>query len=118
MPAPTDSAEYWLQMGHSLRGQQRWTEAAEAFRQALARNPNDAKVWLALGMSEVNANRYEQAEQAYQRSLALAPNSVETLICYAFLHNQRGRPQRAVELLKDVLSRAGQLAIAWLVLGH
>src|SRR5438876_10702566 len=118
MSAPTDSAEHWLQVGHALRGQQRWSEAADAFRQALACDPNNANAWFVLGMLEVNADHYDQAEQAYQRSLALAPGSIETMTCYAFLLNQRGRPQRAIELLHDVLARAGHLSVAWLVLGH
>lgn len=118
MSAPTDSAQYWLQLGQTLRGQQRWTEAADAFRHATARDPNNATAWLLLGLTEVNANRYDQAEQAYERTLALAPNSVEALTCYSFLLNQRGRPQRAVELLQNVLSRAGHLGVAWLVLAQ
>src|SRR5207247_7163673 len=84
----------------------------------LDREPNNATAWLLLGMSEVNANHYDQAEQAYQRSLAIAPGSVETMTCYAFLLNQRGRPQQAIALLRDVLSRAGHLSVAWLVLGQ
>src|SRR5262245_1718879 len=118
MSAPTDSAQYWLQLGQTLRGQQQWTEAADAFRHATARDPNNATAWLLLGLTEVNANRYDQAEQAYERTLALAPSSVEALTCYSFLLNQRGRPQRAVELLQSVLSRAGHLGVAWLVLAQ
>ncbi len=113
-----NSADYWLQLGQSLRAQQRWNEAADAFRQATALDTNHATAWLLLGMSEVNANHYDEAEQAYQRSIALAPGSVEPLTCYAFLLNQRGRPRRAVELLRDVLSRAANLSVAWLVLAH
>jgi predicted O-linked N-acetylglucosamine transferase (SPINDLY family) len=113
-----DSAQHWLELGQSLRAQQRWTEAADAFRQAIARDANHATAWFLLGMSEVNANHYDEAEQAYERSLALAPGSVEPLTCYAFLLNQRGKPQRAMELLRDVLARAGHLSVAWLVLGQ
>ncbi len=113
-----NSADYWLQLGQSLRAQQRWNEAADAFRQATALDTNHATAWFLLGMSEVNANHYDEAEQAYQRSIALAPGSVEPLTCYAFLLNQRGRPRRAVELLRDVLSRAANLSVAWLVLAH
>jgi predicted O-linked N-acetylglucosamine transferase (SPINDLY family) len=118
MTAPTDSAEHWLQLGNALRAQQRWNEAADAFRQSLARDPTSATAWFLLGLTEVNANRYDNAEQAYQQSLKLAPGSVETLTCYAFLLNQRGQPQRAIELLHEVLARAGHIAVAWLVLGH
>src|SRR4051812_27072949 len=118
MTPPTDSVEHWLQLGQALRSEQRWNEAADAFRQAAARDPSNANAWFLLGMSEVNANHYDAAEQAYQRTLALAPSSVEALTCYGFLLNQRGRPQRAVELLQDVLSRAGHLSVAWLVLAQ
>src|SRR5262245_34720000 len=114
----SDSAEHWLQVGQTFRAQQRWTEAADAFRQATAHDPNNATAWLLLGLTEVNANRYDQAEQAYERTLALAPHSVEALTCYSFLLNQRGRPQRAVELLQNVLARAGHLGVAWLVLAQ
>ncbi|MBW8883446.1 MAG: tetratricopeptide repeat protein, partial [Planctomycetia bacterium] len=118
MSAPADSAEHWLQLGQNLRAQQRWDEAADAFRQTLARDPNNPSAWFLLGMSEVNANHYDAAEQAYQQCLKLAPGNIEAMTCYAFLLNQRGHPQRAIELLHDVLSRASHLGVAWLVLGH
>src|SRR5689334_3391718 len=117
MSAPADSAEHWLQLGQNLRAQQRWDEAADAFRQTLARDPNNPSAWFLLGMSEVNANHYDAAEQAYQQCLKLAPGNIEAMTCYAFLLNQRGRPQRAIELLHDVLGRASHLGVAWLVLG-
>ena len=76
MSAPPDSAEHWLQVGQALRSQQRWTEAADACRQAIAREPDNANAWFILGMSEVNANHYDAAEQAYQQCLTLAPGNV------------------------------------------
>jgi predicted O-linked N-acetylglucosamine transferase (SPINDLY family) len=112
------SAGYWLQVGQQLRAEKRWVEASEALARAAALDPQNAGIWRVIGLTEVNAGRYPQAEAAYQRSLAVAPGNVETTICYAFLLNQQSQPQRALELLRDVVSHHSELAIAWLVLGH
>src|SRR5262245_5067599 len=96
-----DSAHHWLQLGASFRQQQRWSEAADAFRQSLARDPTSALAWSMLGRAEQNLGHYDQAEQAFQNALAFAPGNVETLICYAFLLNQRSQPAQAIKLLEQ-----------------
>src|SRR5438132_1049020 len=95
-----------------------WDHESQSLRQAVASNPTDAVLWRRLGVAEQNAGRLDAAQEALERSLALVPGDLETMTWYAFLLNQRGQPQRAIEILREVLVQAPQLAAGWLVLAH
>src|SRR5262249_29954718 len=112
-----DSPEHWASLGNCLFDQQRLQEAAEAYRQALARNPRDADSWTNLGSVEQTSGNLDAALEAYNRSLALAPGNLQTETRAAHLDIQRGEVRPGVERAKRVLERAPTFAPAWLVLG-
>src|SRR5262245_33283859 len=47
-----DAGGHWAELGNCLYDQQRWSDASQAYHQALRRNPNDAQIWTNLGGAE------------------------------------------------------------------
>jgi protein O-GlcNAc transferase len=121
-PGPSGDAlrsiQNWLEQGNALFHQQQWAKAAAAYREVARLDPNSADAWRLLGLAQQNASELSAAEESFARCLALAPGRVDATICYAFLLNHMGQPQRAVELLEPVLANAPLLGVAWLVLGN
>jgi protein O-GlcNAc transferase len=112
-----DVADYWAGLGNCLFDQQRLEEAAGAYQQALARNPQDAQTWTNLGGVEQTRGQLAAAQEAYERSLALAPGDLQTETRSAHLDVQRGEVHCGVQRARSVLQRSPKFAPAWLVLG-
>jgi len=112
------TAEGSFEQGAVLFGQQRYSEASAALRRALALDPANVAGWRLLGAAEQSAGFLAAAQQAFEQALALAPDDLESQIRYAFLLSLRGRPDRAIEILQGVVSRAPKLVLAWWILGH
>jgi Flp pilus assembly protein TadD len=55
----------------ALVEQGKWQEAANAFRQALAKNPRDAGAWSHLAVAEWALGRLAEADEAYANSLVI-----------------------------------------------
>jgi predicted O-linked N-acetylglucosamine transferase (SPINDLY family) len=111
-------AAYWVNLGAALGDQLRWPEAAQAYRQALERNPQDAATWRALAVAEQESGDLDAAQIAFERSLAIDTSDIKTVIGYAFLLTQCGQPKPAIGLLSNVVARAPQVTMAWVVLSR
>src|SRR5438132_1519494 len=107
--ALASTSEHWAALGNCLYVQQRWTEACQAYREALARDANDAGTWRNLGAAEHALARFDAAAEAYERSLAIAPGDPNAATRYALLLTQRGNFQRAVTMLEQVLEKWPQI---------
>lgn len=59
--------------GDLARAAQRWTEAEQAYRAALALDPTDYGAWNNLAVSLTNQQRFDEGALALQQSVALAP---------------------------------------------
>ena len=64
----------FLNLGESLRMQQRYEESLEFYRAALSLNPGSASVHAAMGASLFRLKRYEAAVSSMERALAIKPN--------------------------------------------
>src|SRR3954467_45065 len=84
-----DVADYWATLGACLSDQQRWQETAEAFRQAVARNPHEAESWTGLGAAEHFLGNLDKAHEAFLNSLQLQPGNPVVLIPLAQVKVQR-----------------------------
>src|SRR5262249_53099730 len=94
-----DSAAAWSPRAAALFGQQQMSEAAEAYREALARDPSDADVWANLGAAQWAQGCLDAADEAYSRSAALAPERLDVLTNHAYLMLARQEPPRAIAQL-------------------
>ena len=89
------------------RGQ--WQQAADAFRSALRREPDDADAQFDLALAEERQGAIDRARSGYEAALRLDPNHLPSLVNLARLERQTGRAERAAQLL-DQASRRPELA--------
>ena len=72
-PSP---AQPLYNLGKALAKQKKWSEAIDAYRQALAILPH-YKIYLALGVALENSDRITEAIECYGQVLQLQPNLTE-----------------------------------------
>ena len=89
------------------RGQ--WQQAADAFRSALRREPDDADAQFDLALAEERLGATDRARSGYEAALRLDPDHLPSLVNLARLERQTGRAERAAQLL-DEASRRPELA--------
>ena len=73
------NARYQFGLGQVLDALQRWDEAADAYRHALANDPASHEAHVALGMALQQGGRPAQAAAAYRAALALRAEDPVTL---------------------------------------
>src|SRR5262249_13036389 len=66
----------------------RWEQAADAFRAALRRDPDDADAQFNLALTEERLGQADRARSAYQAALRLDPDHVPSLVNLARLERQ------------------------------
>ena len=81
----------------------RYEEAIEMCREALALQPNHVKSILRLANAFTYLNRFEEAEKMFQRTLQLQPDQKEGLHNYASLLLAHKKPSQAVIILNKAL---------------
>ncbi len=67
----SEQARALFRLGSLYDSRQQHAQAEQAFRQALALNPDNAQAWDYLGLSLEPQGRAEEAEQAYRKGLAV-----------------------------------------------
>jgi tetratricopeptide (TPR) repeat protein len=76
-PNNTGRSGLWNNKGYIYQKQGDYTDAADAYNNAVGIDPTYLKGWLNLGNASVEAGRYSQAVDAYTKALALDPNNTE-----------------------------------------
>lgn len=69
--APDDVA-IWIQLGHVVKEQHLYSEAANAYYRAVELNPSDDEAWLHLAHVLLRANQPDRALKAFEQSHALS----------------------------------------------
>lgn len=99
---PDDARAYALE-GEIHAGNQRWTQAAAAFRQALTHQPDDPESQTGLAEALIELHRPEEALGVLRRTVVTTPDHVPALMILAQLTLQdkdfaaaRGYAERAV----------------------
>jgi|GEM_PF-371258 len=83
----------------------RWEQAAEAFRAALRRHPDDVDAQFNLALSEERLGAGDRARAAYEAALKLAPEHLPSLVNLARLERQTGRAEHAAQVLEAAARR-------------
>jgi Flp pilus assembly protein TadD len=89
-----------LEMSAGNRG-----AAADAFRQAVAGDPNYGAAWRGLGAALV-ATDAAGATEAWRRAVALAPGDIDTLFNLGMTLSEGPQPVEALPYLKQFIARA------------
>jgi tetratricopeptide (TPR) repeat protein len=112
----TDPSQ-WVDLGNALCGQQRWQEAAEAFRQAVLLSPGNASILSNLSIALLKGGRAAEALQCAKQAFALDHSSAA--ICAnlgACLIAQR-RWSDAIQAYQAAVERDPTNADVWCNLG-
>ncbi|MCC6752170.1 MAG: tetratricopeptide repeat protein [Deltaproteobacteria bacterium] len=94
-------------------------EAAKAFEQALALNPDEPDVLLALARERLRQDRFDDAESLLQRVRQLKPSSVAAAALLArILGLHQGRREEAFGVVHQVLSRQPEAVALQIIRGE
>ncbi len=77
--------------GDSARDREHWSDAASAYRAALAIAPDDTDALEGLALSAGRLEQYEVTERAQERLVALQPESVDALVALGITLGKLGR---------------------------
>ena len=118
--------EPWSLQGAILRRQKRFSEAAAAYDQAIARVPSPAEAeWLLFyqrGISLDQAHRWPQAEADFKRALALHPDQPNVLnyLAYSWTERRQNLPQARQMIQRAVAQQPNDPAMidsfGWIML--
>jgi len=74
----------WHNLGVSLDAENKFAEAAQAFRESLRLRPEHGPSWSGLGCTLFNARDYRGAQEALQRATELTPDDASSWALMAF----------------------------------
>ena len=92
----------WNNLGIAHLARFRELEAVEAFRAALAIDPEYAVGWINLGIAHLSASEYEAAEEELRRGLTLAPGQRYARYNLGLVYKVQGRSAEAIEMFEAV----------------
>ena len=134
LPFRPDSpgAGSWFKLAVTFRGEKRHTDAAQAYRAALALDSSNADAWNNLGWSLAKLGFYQDAIPAFrsaerhQPGFALASNNLAWAVeevstadfKRAFALQQTGRPSESVAIYRTLLTRYPKWVNVHYNLGH
>lgn len=75
-------------------------------RSLLAKNPGDARLLVAQGNVYFDAQRWEEARLSYEEAVETIPGDPDVLTDLAVVYRNIGRPERALEILDQVVEAA------------
>jgi len=98
--------EVYVTLGQTLLATGRAKEAVEAFRTALAANPDDFQALLGLGRASETAGDNAEAETATRKAAELQPSSFAACNQLGFFYYKWGRYREATETFRRALGLA------------
>lgn len=117
-----DIASTWYNLGNLHRGQQRWPQAEQCYREALAREPGDIDARNNLGSVLHAQMRYADAAAAYRACLLAQPEYLAAHLNLVSALMDDGRFADAEQACRELLRRAPEQAEAHrflaAILGH
>lgn len=115
-PGPAETIEKLYNIGFWLYGQERYADAALAFRTMLRASPTDERSWLALGACHEGINQFRIALELYGTGSAVVPSSVRCQVARARVLSLLGRETEADMALDSAAQIAEEQDEADLVL--
>ncbi|MBR2571110.1 MAG: zinc-ribbon domain-containing protein [Clostridia bacterium] len=110
MGLPASAASYKA-VGDSYREEGAMNRAADAYRQALARDVENYEYAYLTAQALANAGRREEAINAYGMCIKLKPDSPEPYEAIAALYVQMGEVERAINALDMGYERTGEVSL-------
>ncbi|MBA3260309.1 MAG: tetratricopeptide repeat protein [Gemmatimonadales bacterium] len=100
---PEDERAHFL-LGNAWFGQQKYPEAVEEYRKAVAINPDFSPTYNSLGYVYRPMERYDEAEAAFKKYIELIPEDPNPYDSYAELLMKTGRFDESIAQYRKALS--------------
>ncbi len=99
--------------GDELRRQQRYSQALQAYEEALRMDPRNFYAWNGKGTALYNQGNYKKALEAYQRATEIDPDNPIVWVSAGLVLNRLQRYQQALVHFERALSLDPQYVAAW-----
>lgn len=119
--AGVDQAMSWYSLGNAYSKAYLYTQASEAFRQAIRLDGEYALPWSGLGDVHSSLRQYQPAIDAYRRAIKLDPTHAPAYNNLGFVYEQLGQYEQAMTSYRQVIEQLespGDQAVAWNNLGN
>ena len=112
-PATTASVREKCLEGDELRKQQRYSQALQAYEEALRMDPRNFYAWNGKGTTLYNQGNYKKALEAYQRATEIDPGNAIVWVSAGLVLNRLQRYQQALVHFERALALDPQYVAAW-----
>ena len=99
--------------GDELRKLQRYSQALQAYEEALRMDPRNFYAWNGKGTTLYNQGNYKKALEAYQRATEIDPGNATVWVSAGLVLNRLGRYQQALVHFERALSIDPHYVPAW-----
>jgi tetratricopeptide (TPR) repeat protein len=107
---PAEAAVQSYNRGVILGQQDKFKEAAEAYRQAIAVSPDFVDAWCNLGMAYAQLGKYEEALTSFQEAIKLKPDLAQAYAGQAITYKSLGKDKEAAASLEHLRTLDPKLA--------
>jgi len=107
----------WVGLGYYYDNNQQYNEAIQAYKQALAIQPESYDVWNTLGSVYFDLGNFEAAKQAYHKALEIKPDFHTTWLNLGGINNKQGDLSGAIRLYQKAIHFKPDYEEAWYNLG-
>ena len=112
-PPDTASVREKCLEGDELRKQQRYSQALQAYEEALRMDPRNFYAWNGKGTTLYNQGNYKKALDAYQRATEIDPDNAIVWVSAGLVLNRLQRYQQALVHFERALSLDPDYVAAW-----
>lgn len=103
----------WVALGDLAREDERWGQAAECYREALARDPAAADIHVQLGYALLELVRPAEAEQAFLKALEEDPAEYSAYLGLAELRRLAGHAEEQSRMVQEAMALAPEDPDVW-----
>ncbi|MDH7486435.1 MAG: tetratricopeptide repeat protein [Anaerolineae bacterium] len=115
---PDRLAWFYRSLGRAYLDLERWTEAVDAYNQAIALSPGLFTDQVSLGLAYRHLGQPDQAVAAYQQALALLPCDANTHDLLGDLYRELGRTEEALQEYRAAVQYDPDDFTAWHAIGQ
>ncbi len=112
-PPSTSSVHEKCMEGDRLRKQQRYSQALQAYEEALRMDPLNFYAWNGKGTTLYNQGNYKKAMEAYQRATEIEPDNAIVWVSAGMVLNRLQRYQQALVHFERALEIDSLYVAAW-----
>src|SRR2546422_898610 len=106
-------AEDRVEKAQELFAQQKWQEALDELRAAIAMNPYNSSWYFNIGLTLDELGRYDEALEAYTKALRIEPDDIEALHRMGVDQAPRGRFDQALAIFDNAPAPTASYALSF-----